>query len=362
VFTFVYEGGAALAAKGASAGARLASGRQAEGSGARGRRVENAVRQQNLAPLGGGEYHAASAMTAAPDAPLISVIIPVYNDREGLRVCLEALAKQTWPAGRWEALVVDNASREPILDVVAPFPFVRALTEPLPGSYAARNRGLSEARGTLLAFTDADCRPRPDWLEAGARALAEHAGPVVLAGRVEVLAQDPEHTTLAEEYELALAFTQRSNATRKHFSVTANMFTTRAAFDRAGSFNPQLKSGGDKEWGQRAFSRGVPVVYCDAAAVEHPARRELRELCKKRARQAGGLLTLTRQKYPAPLAFLLVAGKQAVPKLLVPAAKDRRGLVAQATRYAKIVAAANVARAYGLVEVFRLQWGKSPQR
>jgi len=299
-------------------------------------------------------------MTA--DLPLISVIIPVYNDRDSLRVCLEALARQTLPAERWEAVVVDNGSREPIAGVVAPFPFARLLTETLPGSYAARNRGLSEARGTWLAFTDADCRPRPDWLEAGARMLGERGGPVVLAGRVEVTARDPEHTTPAEEYELALAFTQRSNAERKHFSVTANMFTTRAAFDRAGLFDARLKSGGDKEWGQRAFARGVPVVYCDAAVVEHPARRELSALCKKRARQAGGLLALTRQKYPAPLAFLLVAGKQAVPKLLVPAAKDRRGLLARAKRYAKIVAAANAARAYGLVEVFRLQWGKSPQR
>jgi glycosyltransferase involved in cell wall biosynthesis len=296
------------------------------------------------------------------DAPVMSVIIPVYNDREGLRVCLEALALQTWPHDRLEVLVVDNGSREPIADLTARFGFVRLLSESEPGSYAARNRGLTEARGQLLAFTDADCLPAPTWLEEGARALLEHGGPVVLAGRVEVFAQDPARPTLAEEYELALAFTQRSNARRKHFGVTANLFTTRAAFERVGPFDTRLKSGGDKEWGQRAFAQGVPVAYCDSAVVRHPARRSVRELCQKRARQAGGLLTLTREKYPPWLAFLLVAGKQAIPKLLVPRAQGKRSLSERATRYARIVTAANAMRAYGLVEVFRLQWGKPPQR
>jgi glycosyltransferase involved in cell wall biosynthesis len=296
------------------------------------------------------------------EAPVISVIIPVYNDREGLRVCLEALALQTWPHERMEVLVVDNGSREPVVDLTARFGFVRLLSESEPGSYCARNRGLKEARGELLAFTDADCLPVPTWLEAGVQALRQHAGPIVLAGRVEVFAQDPARPNLAEEYELALAFTQSSNARRKHFGVTANLFSTRETFERVGPFDTRLKSGGDKEWGQRAFANGVPVAYSDAAVVRHPARRTVKELCQKRARQAGGLLTLTRKKYPAWLAFLLVAGKQAIPKVLVPPARGERSIGERARRYAKIVTAANAMRAYGLVEVFRLQWGKPPQR
>jgi glycosyltransferase involved in cell wall biosynthesis len=296
------------------------------------------------------------------ETPMMSVIIPVYNDREGLRVCLEALALQTWPRARLEVLVVDNGSREPIADLTGRFDFVRLLSEAEPGSYAARNRGLKEARGELLAFTDADCQPTPGWLEAGGQALLDHGGPLVLAGRVEVFAQDPQRPNVAEEYELALAFTQSANAQQKHFGVTANLFSTRETFERVGPFDTKLKSGGDKEWGQRAFAHGVPVAYCDAAVVRHPARRSLKELCQKRARQTGGLLTLKRKKYPAWLAFLLVAGKNAIPKVIVPRSQGERSLGERATRYAKIVTAANAMRAYGLVEVFRLQWGKPPQR
>ncbi len=301
-------------------------------------------------------------MPPASLEPLITVIIPVYDDRDALQVCLTCLAQQTLPLSRVEVLVVDNGSPQPVADVVEAFAFVRLLEERTPGSYAARNRGLGAARAPLLAFTDADCLPQPTWLEAGVKALAERQGPVVLAGRVEVTVEDAERTNLAEEYELAMAFTQRSNAERKHFSVTANLFTTRETFDRVGPFDTALKSNGDKEWGQRAFAAGVPVQYCEAACVRHPARRSLRQLCRKRARQAGGLLSLSRQRYPGWLAFLLAAGKQAVPKLLVPPAKGRLGAARRARRYVKIVAAANAMRAYGLVEVVRLQCGKPPLR
>lgn len=296
------------------------------------------------------------------DEPLISVIIPVFDDREGLRACLQALARQTLPAERFEVLVVDNGSRTSPADLVESHPFARLVEEPTPGSYAARNRGLVAARGRLLAFTDADCEPAPSWLEAGACLLESHAGPVVVAGRVEVVPHDPARPTLAEEYELAFAFTQQDNAARKHFSVTANLLTTREVFDRVGPFDAGLKSGGDKEWGQRAFRSGVPVVYCHAAVVRHAARRSLGELCRKRARQVGGLLLLSRKKYPGWLAVTLAAGKQAVPKVLVPPAREGQSLPARVRRYAKVVAAANVIRAYGLLEVVRLSRGKAPRR
>jgi len=97
--------------------------------------------------------------------PFISAIIPVYNDSIRLRTCLQALEEQTYPKGAYEVIVVDNGSDESIEPIVAEFNQAKASYEPHPQSYAARNKGLSLARGGVIAFTDSDCIPAPDWIE-----------------------------------------------------------------------------------------------------------------------------------------------------------------------------------------------------
>ena len=91
----------------------------------------------------------------------VSVIIPVYNDLKLLSTCLECLDRQTYPKTRFEVLVVDNGSDLPVQPIVSRYSNVKLEKESMPGSYAARNRGIAAARGEILAFTDADCRPSP---------------------------------------------------------------------------------------------------------------------------------------------------------------------------------------------------------
>ena len=99
----------------------------------------------------------------------VSVIIPVYNDSARVKICLEALEKQTYPQNLYEVIVVDNASDEypAIKDVVCQFSQAIAAYESRPGSYAARNKGISLAKGDIIAFTDADCIPAKNWIEKG---------------------------------------------------------------------------------------------------------------------------------------------------------------------------------------------------
>src|SRR4051794_296822 len=95
--------------------------------------------------------------TASDNKPFVSIIIPVYNDGERLRTCLTALSKQTYPAERFEVLVIDNGSKVSPGPIVADFPFAKLSIETRPGSYCARNNGLALAKGEMFAFTDADC-------------------------------------------------------------------------------------------------------------------------------------------------------------------------------------------------------------
>jgi GT2 family glycosyltransferase len=102
---------------------------------------------------------------ASTEARLASIIIPTFNGASRIRYCLDSLSKQT--AGQdVEILVVDDGSTDDIANVVRSYSSVRLISQANAGPASARNRGALEARGKILLFTDDDCVPMPDWLEA----------------------------------------------------------------------------------------------------------------------------------------------------------------------------------------------------
>src|SRR4051812_27832091 len=105
-----------------------------------------------------------SNLAPARTPPFVSVIVPVFNQSEPLRACLRALNGQTSPRARFEVIVVDNGSTDPVSVPTGSHSTVRVEGESKPGSYAARNRGVAIARGSVIAFTDADCVPAADWV------------------------------------------------------------------------------------------------------------------------------------------------------------------------------------------------------
>lgn len=220
--------------------------------------------------------------------PLVSVIVPVFNDAEGLARCLRALADQSGRQDRYEVLVVDNGSDRSPKRIVADFPRVRLTVEPRPGSYSARNRGIAESRGEILAFVDADCLPAPDWIRVGIETLRRRPEAAALGGRIQVTAVEPTRLGAVELHEILTAFDQRDFVERQHFAATANLVARRTAFATVGVFNDSLLSGGDVEWGRRLVGAGYRLVYVDDLRVVHPARRTWREMVTKQRRKAGG--------------------------------------------------------------------------
>lgn len=226
--------------------------------------------------------------------PFVSVVVPVFNDAESLTILLRALAQQNYPRQRFECVVVDNSSEEPIC-IPPDCPCeVRVFREPRCGSYVARNRGIQEARGEVLAFTDADCIPQPDWLSSAVALLQLADEPAMVAGRVEVVCRGAARPSIAQWHSVVNDLDQSRFLAEYHFAATANMITTRDVFQRVGDFDPQFFSGGDLQWGQRAWSNGIQQLYAENIVVRHPARATWKSLVCKTRRIAGGHYLLTR--------------------------------------------------------------------
>lgn len=233
-------------------------------------------------------------------APSVSVVVPVFRDAERLASCLSRLADQRSPLpGGYEVIVVDNdpvegTPSEPVAEVTARFPGFRVSAQPRPGSYAARNLGVSLARGRVIAFTDADCLPSQGWLEAGVTHLIEDDAIGIVGGPVELLLADPQHPRLTELVQIVTAFRQREFVEEQGYCATANLFTRRSVFELAGPFEEGLLSRGDWEWARRVAAAGFRLVYSEAARVSHPASGSVRGLMRRTARIAGGGWALQR--------------------------------------------------------------------
>ena len=228
--------------------------------------------------------------------PFTSIIVPVYNNTQGLHALLRALERQTYPRSCYEVIVVNNNPEDDLAAICDEFSSVQVVTEQKEGSYHARNTGIRASEGEILAFTDSDCIPDSDWLLNGVCALCEIQGAGMIAGHIDVTYQDPMQPTACELYDNICSFRQQEFLEQGKFGVTANLFTSKTVMRVVGTFNPQLKSGGDCEWGARVFLHSFQQLYCPTAIIKHPAHRSLRSLIQKSLRVTIGTMR-TLEKY-----------------------------------------------------------------
>ncbi|MGF1514137.1 MAG: glycosyltransferase [Elainellaceae cyanobacterium] len=321
--------------------------------------------------------------------PFVSVVIPVFNDAERLKLCLEALANQTYGRSRYEIIVVDNGSDNDNLDAIralaASYDSVVLTYESTPGSYAARNRGISQAKGEAIAFTDADCIPATDWLEKGVHHLLKSPDCGLVSGKIEIFPQDAERPTPVELFEMATAFPQEQHLRDMKYGATANLFTWRAIVDKVGVFNETLKSGGDLDWGQRVYNAGYQQAYAAEVRIAHPARASFGQIYMKTVRLAGGhydLLgrnlyhffhegtlpfKLTQQKWIPPrllnhLVFGIILGQDLIPPVMYVSSVFRSPNLSRISEKLKVSLVIFFVRYSSAWAKIRLRAGASPSR
>jgi glycosyltransferase involved in cell wall biosynthesis len=144
------------------------------------------------------------------------VLICTRNRAARLKEVLTSATRLRVPPGlRWELVVVDNGSSDATTDVALGFSSqlpLRLVREETPGLSHARNRGVSEARGRYICWTDDDVLIDPDWLAAYAAAFERHPGAVVFGGRIIPVLESPSprwFARLANEWPLTTLLAKR---------------------------------------------------------------------------------------------------------------------------------------------------------
>jgi len=210
---------------------------------------------------------------AVQQAPRVSVVISAHNRAAMLLDCFRGLAGQTMPRGSFEVIVVDNCSTDdlgPTLEQgrALGLDLRTARTVQDRGPAPARNLGVGMARGAVIAFTDSDCRPTPNWLAAALPcfddpAIAFVGGPVL------------------PKPEQAFAFTSRATfITREEHPTfpTANLLMRRDVFLAHGGFDTTLSftdpfaratECADTDLAWRIIGAGHAHAFAAAAVMEH---------------------------------------------------------------------------------------------
>lgn len=217
----------------------------------------------------------------------ISVVICTYNRAKTLEVAVESVAVQSLPESlTWEIVVVDNNSsdqtRQVVEDLQRRYPDrIRYVYEPQQGISQARNAGIREAQGEILAYIDDDETASADWLQNLTANL--HSGEWAGAGG-RIIPQLgfslPRWLSMKSRIAIGplVAFDRGLEAGQlKDAPFSANMAFRKAVFDQLGGFRTDLGrigksmiSNEDTEFGRRVMSAGLRLRYEPSALTYHP--------------------------------------------------------------------------------------------
>jgi glycosyltransferase involved in cell wall biosynthesis len=187
-------------------------------------------------------------------APLVSIVIPCYNQGRYLAEAIESAQRQSYP--QVEVLVVDDGSTDDTARIAAAQPSAIYRRQENAGTAAARNRGLHDSRGEFVVFLDADDRLLPDAVASGVAYLAAHPEAAFVTGHVRLIdeAGTPGVVPLQDHEPAGYAALLRWN----HIWTPGVVTYRRSAVEPAGGFDPSAGGSADVELNLR-LARRLPI-------------------------------------------------------------------------------------------------------
>jgi Glycosyl transferase family 2 len=202
---------------------------------------------------------------AEAETPLVSVLIPCWNQGHYLGEAIESVLAQSYP--ELELIVVDDGSEDNTFEVASRFPGVRCLRQANRGVAAARNAGLADSQGAYTVFLDADDRLLPAALEVGMRALLATPEAAFAAGMPRDVGRDGE--LLRDAVQPLITRDHYLNLLKDCYIWSgSSLVYRRAALDAVGGFSERLDAADDYELYLK-LARSYPVLCHDTVVTEY---------------------------------------------------------------------------------------------
>ncbi len=210
-----------------------------------------------------------------------SAIIPTYNGASRIARCLDALRSQGSEQAL-EIIVVNDGSTDNTVELIRQrYPDVRVITQPNAGPAAARNRGASEAKGSIILFTDDDCEPTPGWLDA---MLGPFSDPEVVGTKGAYRTRQPQIIARFVQAEYEDKYRVMSGHENIDFVDTYSAAFRRDKFLEMNGYDTQfpVACAEDIELSYRMSARGWKMRFVPEAIVYHQHPKSFTGYLKKK--------------------------------------------------------------------------------
>jgi len=232
--------------------------------------------------------------------PKVSIIVPVKNGAAKIKDLLDSLMRVDYDKDKLEIIVVDGNSTDTTKEIVSKYP-VKLVIEEKAGVNVARNTGIRNSSGEIIAFTDHDCVVPENWVKA---IVSNFQDPQVGCVGGKILRYNNDFLSCYADESLVPVmriFKNRTVISRIKsplcYPVGCNFAVRREAIEKAGFFDERFTYGFDElEFAERICMEGYKIVLTPDVMVQHKHRSTLSELLKQTFRygQGGGLLPKTK--------------------------------------------------------------------
>jgi len=221
----------------------------------------------------------AGVLAAGPSAaalrrwPMVSVIVCAYNAETTIDECLESLTRLAYP--RFEVIVVNDGSKDATGEIARRYASVRVIDLTNGGLGAARNVGLSHAKGEIVAYVDSDVRIDPEWLAHLVQPF-RRAEVVAVGGPNAVPPDDPWMAQCVARTPGGPVPVLIDDRFADHVPG-CNVAIRRTALEAIGGFDPIfVRAGDDVDVCWRLQRQGGKIAFAPAALLWHHHRATLR--------------------------------------------------------------------------------------
>lgn len=220
---------------------------------------------------------------------LYSIIVPSFNRADEINVLLASLQKLYFPVERFEVLVADDGSTDKTESIVLEYKKkakfqLQYYSQQNRGPGAARNLGMSKAKGDFFIFVDSDVSVPSYWLTNIDKALIENQADAF--GGPDTFRDDFPALLKAINYSMTSFITtgglrgKKGKKLAKYYPRSFNMGLSRHLWEKIGGFG-SLRHGQDIEYSNRIIRSGAKVIFIENAEVFHRRRTNLRQFYRQ---------------------------------------------------------------------------------